>query len=207
MRTATIPGGGRSRPAFRSILAALAASFLAAFALGGCSDPPEDARSRDETYRYSIVFPKGWTRFSGATEFCLSSQGAESPDGCRIYVCVSKPPQLFLSTRSDYVNCEQAKDYVTETLKGQDVDCRASRIIFRKVYAVYYTRTIKSGDAYVYQFVSQSYLLWGGMLYTITCYALGDTPQAARELYQKNNDELLRSESTFFIHRPPMGRE
>ncbi len=189
------------RPLF--VLTALVTAIL----LCACSNAPEDLRARDETYRYSIIFPKGWERFGGDTQFCQASQGATSPDGCHIYVCVSKPPEMFLSTRSDYVNCEQAKDYVTEVLKGQDVDCRASRIIFRKVYAVYYTRTIKSADAYVYQFVSQSYLLWGGMLYTITCYALGDTPQAARELYQKNNDELLRSESTFFIHRPPMSRD
>lgn len=185
---------------------ALLLACLYALVLAACSEPPSK-RYHDETFRYSIIFPEGWERFGGPTDFCLASAGAKTPDGVQIYVCVSEPPEMFLSTRSDYVNCEQAKDYVTEVLLGSNPDCRSSRIIYRKVYATYFTRRVQTSEGVKDQFVSQSYLLWGGLLYTITCYALADTAEEARALYQKHNDELLQSESTFFIHRPETGEK
>jgi len=183
-------------------LIALVLACLFASALASCSEPETGKRYHDEKFRYSIVFPEGWERFDGPTNYCLASAGAKNPEGIQIYVCVSEPPKMFLSTRSDYVNCEQAKDYVTEVLKGTDPDCRSARIIYRKVYATYYTRRVQTSEGVKAQFVSQSYLLWGGLLYTVTCYTMADTAEDARALYQKYNPQLLQSESTFFIHRP-----
>ncbi len=180
--------------------AAIATALVAAL-LVACSsfEKPEDRRKHNEQYRFSLVIPKGWTFFDDNSDSCLATLGARK-GACRIYACAAKRPKDIITARSRYINCEQLKDYVTERLKGQNAECSPGVVLGRRTYDLYYMRRIQNRDGVKSQFVRQSFLPFGDMLYTVTAYAMGDTDQAARDAFEQNADPILRSAASLFIH-------
>jgi len=186
------------------LLHRLVSLLLLCCLLGACdhaSDEPQ--RYVDETYRFSIVPPKGWSVRTRQTPDCLTSVEA-SHGTCRLYVCVSQRPEDFLPTSSDFANCELVKDYVVEKLKGFRVRCRPSLIAGRRVYDAIYLRKVADDTGKVrLQLVRQTFVARGKLLYTITTYTFGDTEQELKEASQTCEEGILRAESTFFLHGPP----
>lgn len=183
----------------RFVLCLLAACLLAACDQG--ADTPK--RYVDETYRFSIVPPKGWTLTTRTTPDCLTS--VEAVQGaCRLYVCVSQRPEDFLSTSSDFANCELVKAYIAEKLKGFQIRCQPSLIGGRRVYDAIYLRKVADPAGKVrLQLVRQTFLARGKLLYTITSYVFGDSEAALKEASFPCDDAIIRAEATFFLHSAP----
>lgn len=180
------------------LLACLAACLTAC-------DPPDPAPKRytDRRYLFSFVPPKGWEVTTRTTPACLTSVEATSGE-CRLYICVSERPEEFLPTSSDFANCELVKTYVEEKLKGYNVRCRPSLIQGRRVYDALYLRNVADAAGKPrLQLVRQSFLARGRLLYCLTSYAFGDSEQALKDILTPCDDEIIRSQATFFLHAPP----
>lgn len=178
--------------------------LVAACLLPGCNQPsPLDQRYIDKRYLFSFIPPKNWTVTAQQTTSCLTSVEARNGE-CRLYVCVSQRPEEFLPTSSDFANCELVKTYVEEKLKGYNVRCRPSLIQGRRTYDAIYLRNVADESGKVrLQLVRQTFLARGVLLYTITSYAFGQNEEALKAVVSPCDDEILRSEATFFLHSPP----
>lgn len=184
----------------RFLCAALTAALLFA---AGCYDPPETpVRYVNKPYLFSFVPPKGWTVTQETTPSCLVSVEARHGD-CRLYVCVSERPEEFLPTTSDFANCELVKAYVMDTLKGYNVSCRPSMTHGRRSYDALYLRNVADEAGSVrLQLVRQTFLSRGRMLYTLTTYAFGRSEAELKAATTPCQDDILRSQGTFFLHQP-----
>jgi hypothetical protein len=178
--------------------------LAAAALLAGCK-PPEALERRyvDKRYLFSFIPPKDWTVTAEQTPACLSSVETRNGD-CRFYVCVSERPEDFLPTTSDFANCELVKTYVAEKLKGYSVRCRPSLLLGRRSYDAIYLRNVAddTGKARL-QLVRQTFLARGRLLYTITSYVFGRSEEELKAATSPCEDEILRSQATFFLHQPP----
>lgn len=183
--------------------------LLAAFSLlTGCTDPDAPAeRYVDSRLFFSFVPPKGWTVTTQRTDSCLTSVEARKGD-CRLYICVSERPEEFLPTSSDFANCVLVQSYVEENLKGYNVRCRPSLIQGRRTYDAIYLRNVADETGAVrLQLVRQTFLGRGKLLYTLTTYVFGRSEEELKAACTPCEDEILRSEATFFLHAPPNGRK
>ena len=188
-------------PAMRRILPLLlaAALFLPA---AGCYDSETAVRYTNAPFLFSFVPPKGWTVTAEATPSCLASVEARQGE-CRFYVCVSQPPEDFLPTTSDFANCELIKAYVTDTLKGYNVSCRPSTTQGRRSYDAIYLRNVADEAGIVrLQLVRQTFLTRGKLLYTLTTYAFGRSEEELKAATTPCEAEILRTQATFFLHKP-----
>lgn len=172
-----------------------------------CDSPPDEPkRYVDETYRFSIVPPKGWTLTTRTTPDCLTSVEA-THDECRLYVCVSRRPEDFLPTSSDFANCELVKLYVAEKLKGFNIRCRPSLIGGRRVYdAIYLRKVADEAGAVRLQLVRQTFVARGKLLYTITSYVFGTSEQELKDASTPCDDPIIRAQATFFLHSAPSAK-
>lgn len=174
--------------------------------LAACSRPePETSPQRyaDAKYFFSFIPPKGWTVTTSTTDACLTSVEAVSGE-CRLYVCVSERPEEFLPTSSDFANCELVKTYVEEKLKGYNVRCQPSLIQGRRTYDAMYLRNVADDTGKVrIQFVRQTFLARGKLLYTLTSYNFGESEAELKEAAGPCNSPILRSEMTFYLSPLP----
>lgn len=171
---------------------------------GGCREAgPKPVRSVNAPYGFSIMLPPGWTTFEERTRDCLVRLGAENGRNGLVYVCVQNRPKDFATSKSEFVNREQIKSYVETTLLGRNVECRATSIQGRPAYEALYLRNVegKSGGVRV-QFVDQTFLLRGNLLYALTTYAMGESEAAAHASFNAFSDVALRSVMSFFLHPP-----
>ena len=180
----------------------LAASLL--LPVAGCYEPPETpTRYINKPFLFSFIPPKGWTVTEEKTTACLTSVEARHGD-CRFYICVSERPEDFLPTASDFANCELIKEYVAETLKGYNVSCRPSLLQGRRAYDAIYLRNVADAAGAVrLQLVRQTFLARGKLLYTLTSYVFGRSEEELKAAATPCDDDILRSEGTFFLHQPP----
>lgn len=170
--------------------------------LSGCNEPPLK-RYVDKRYLFSFVPPRGWEVKAEQTASCLTSVTARKGE-CSFYVCASERPEDFLPTSSDFANCELVKAYVAEKLKGYNVRCRPSLLQGRRSYDAIYLRNVADGNGQVrLQLVRQTFLARGKLLYTITSYVFGRSEEELRAAVSPCDDDMLRSEGTFFLHQPP----
>jgi hypothetical protein len=178
--------------------------LIAVCLLAGCNNASAlDQRYVDKRYFFSFIPPNNWTVTSQQTSACLTSVEARNGD-CRLYICVSQRPEEFLPTSSDFANCELVKTYVAEKLKGYNVMCRPSLIQGRRTYDAIYLRNVADESGKVrLQLVRQTFLSRGVLLYTLTSYVFGENEEALKAAISPCNDEILHSESTFFLHQPP----
>lgn len=180
------------------------ALLLVCCLMAACDHPPDEPkRYVDETYRFSLVPPKGWALTTTTTPDCLTSVEASQGE-CRLYVCVSERPPDFLPTTSDFANCELVKLYVAEKLKGFNVRCRPSLIAGRRVYdAIYLRKVADEAGAVRLQLVRQTFVARGRLLYTITSYVFGNSEQELKDASSPCDDAIIRAQATFFLHGPP----
>ncbi|EHJ46175.1 hypothetical protein DFW101_0158 [Solidesulfovibrio carbinoliphilus subsp. oakridgensis] len=180
----------------------LFALLLAAALLCGCNEPTL-TRYVDKRYLFSFVPPRGWRVTAEQTPSCLTSVSAGN-GACGFYVCVSERPEDFLPTTSDFANCELVKDYVAEKLKGYGVQCKPSLLQGRRTYDAIYLRNVADAAGAVrFQLVRQTFLARGRLLYTITSYVFGHSEAELKAATSPCDDDILRSEGTFFLHQPP----
>jgi len=170
--------------------------------LSGCKEPASP-RYVNKQFLFSFIAPKGWTVTEERTSSCLVSVMAQSGD-CRFYICVSERPEDFLPTTSDFANCELVKEYVSEKLKGFNVSCRPSLLQGRRTYDAIYLRRVadENGDIRL-QLVRQTFLPRGRLLYTMTSYVFGKNEDDFKAAYSSCDNDILRSQATFFLHQPP----
>ncbi len=182
--------------------------LLAAGLLSGCIDTdPAPRRYVDSRYLFSFVPPKGWTVAAERTPACLASVEARGGE-CRFYVCVSERPEDFLPTSSDFANCALVESYVAENLKGYNIRCRPSLLQGRRAYDAIYLRNVEDGEGGVrLQLVRQTFLARGKLLYTLTSYVFGRSEEELKAAVFPCDDEILRSQATFFLHQPPRARD
>jgi len=183
--------------------------FLIAVPLfAGCQDPYAPApRYVDSRFLFSFVPPKGWTVTTKQTDSCQTSVEARKGE-CRLYICVSERPEDFLPTSSDFANCALVESYVAENLKGYNVRCRPSLIQGRRTYDAIYLRNVANDTGAVrLQLVRQTFLARGKLLYTLTTYVFGRSEEELKAACTPCEDEILRSEATFFLHAPPSDRK
>ncbi|NDY58274.1 hypothetical protein G3N56_16190 [Desulfovibrio sulfodismutans] len=198
-------------------MVALLAAVAVLAALAACREQelPPPVRSANTEYGFSIVLPPGWKTFEEKTRDCLASLGATGPDNGLVYVCVRQRPPDFATSQSEFVNCEQIKTYVEETLLGRRVECRTTTVQGRQAYEALYLRDVADAKGAVRkQFVNQTFLLRGDRLYAVTSYAMGTTEAKAHAAFNAHSEVVLRSVLTFFLHNgqgsgppPQSGRE
>ncbi|WP_428560174.1 MAG: hypothetical protein ACP59X_15955 [Solidesulfovibrio sp. DCME] len=170
--------------------------------LAGCNEQPL-SRYYDTRYLFSFVPPRGWTVAAERTPSCLTSVTAKKGD-CAFYVCVGERPEDFLPTSSDFANVELVKDYVARELKGYNVSCRPSLLQGRRAYDAIYLRNVADAAGAVrLQLVRQTFLARGKLLYTLTSYVFGRSEEELKAAATPCDDDILRSEGTFFLHQPP----
>lgn len=171
-------------------------------ALGGCNEQPLK-RYVDSRYLFSFVPPRGWTVTAEQTPSCLTSVTARKGE-CAFYVCVGERPEDFLPTASDFVNVELVKDYVAGKLKGYNIRCRPTVLQGRKAYDAIYLRNVadETGEVRL-QLVRQTFVARGKLLYTLTSYVFGRSEEELKDAATPCDDDILRSEGTFFLHQPP----
>ncbi len=174
--------------------------------LAGCNEKTAmERRYVNKEYLFSFIPPKGWTVTEERTPACLVSVEARQ-GGCGMYVCVSQRPEDFLSTTSDFANCELIKAYVADKLKGYDIRCRPSLIQGRRAYDALYLRNVADGNGGArLQLVRQSFLARNRLLYTITSYVFGNSGEALKAAYTPCDDAIIMATATFFLHAPPAG--
>jgi hypothetical protein len=186
-----------SRLTGRGIRLFLAAT-LAAVLLCSCQEPPSGRYVNDE-YDFSFMPPKGWRFTAEKTNECLVSAEAAKDASCRIYVCVTPRIENLITMRDNFLNCEQIKTFVQNKLKGSYVECEPAHTWRVRAYQAKYLRQIRRGEGVTWQFVDQKYLIRGAHMFTVTAYALGDTPESARAVYEHNIHYLsLAMESVYF---------
>ena len=179
----------------------LAAALLLPAA--GCYESETAVRYVNKPYLFSFIPPKGWTVVEEKTASCLVSVEARQGD-CRLYVCVSQPPEDFLPTTSDFANCELVKAYVTDTLKGYNVSCRPSTTQGRRSYDAIYLRNVADEAGVVrLQLVRQTFLSRGKLLYTLATYAFRRNEEELKTATTPCEAEIARAQATFFLHQPP----
>ncbi len=184
--------------------AAWAALACLAFLVGCRETRPEPVRTANAAYGFSIVLPPGWTPFEETTRDCLVRLGAENGHGGLVYVCVQHRPTDFATSKSEFVNREQIKSYVETTLLGRNVECRHVTVQGRPAYEALYLRRVAGNPGPVRaQFVNQTFLVRGNLLYALTSYAMGETEAAAHAHFNAFSDLALRSVMSFFLHDPP----
>ncbi len=180
----------------------IALFLLLAALLGGCNEPTLK-RYVDKRYLFSFVPPRGWTVTAAQTPSCLTSVEARHGE-CGFYICVGERPEDFLPTTSDFANCELVKVYVAETLKGYNVRCTPALVQGRRVYRAIYLRNVADNNGGVrLQLVRQTFLARDRLLYTLTSYVFGRTEEDLKAATSPCDDDILRSEGTFFLHQPP----
>ncbi len=174
--------------------------------LSGCNEQPLK-RYVDKHYLFSFVPPRGWKVTTEKTPSCLTSVTADN-GSCAFYICVSERPEDFLPTSSDFANVELVKAYVAETLKGYNIQCRPTLVQGRRAYDAMYLRNVADTDGKVrYQFVRQTFLARDKLLYTMTSYVFGRSEEELKAAASPCDDDILRSEGTFFLHQPPRSRD
>lgn len=206
-RHPSLPAGQPPRPG-RTVrrLAVVLATLAALASLSACRDqePPPAVRSANTEYGFSIVLPPGWKTFEEKTRDCLATLGATGPDGGLVYVCASRRPPDFATSQSEFVNCEQIKTYVEEKLLGRRVECHATTVQGRQAYEALYLRDVADTRGNVRkQFVNQTFLVRGDLLYALTSYAMGSTEAKAQAAFNAHSEVALRSVLTFFLHNGP----
>ncbi|NMC50669.1 MAG: hypothetical protein GYA47_14785 [Desulfovibrio sp.] len=186
-------------------LAAVSLVLLAGLAaLCGCRDDSEPLRTINTAYGFSIVLPPGWKTFEETTRDCMACLGAENGHGGLVYVCVRHRPPQFATSQDEFLNREQIKSYVEKTLLGRNVECRQTSIQGRRAYETLYLRTVEGPNGGVrVQFVNQTFLIRGNLLYALTTYAMGDTEAEAHARFDSFSEAALRSVMTFFLHDLP----
>ncbi len=190
-------------------LAAVWLVLLAALAaLCDCRDArSEPVRTTNTAFGFSIVLPPGWKTFEEKTRDCLVRLGAEDGRDGLVYVCAKRRPKDFATAKSEFVNREQIKSYVENTLLGRNVECRTVTIQGRPAYETLYLRSVEGTHGSVRtQFVNQTFLIRGNLLYALTTYAMGDTETEAQARFDSFSEAALRSVMTFFLHDPPAPR-
>lgn len=164
----------------------------------------EPLRTINTDYGFSIVLPPGWKTFEEETRDCLVRLGAENGGDGLVYVCAKPRPKDFATSKSEFINREQIKSYVENTLLGRNVECRSVSIQGCPAYETLYLRHVenKHGGVRV-QFVNQTFVIRGNLLYALTSYAMGDTEAEAHARFDSFSEAALRSVMTFFLHDPP----
>jgi len=185
--------GGRGR-AFGPVLAAVLALFL----LAACEEPPTGRYVNDE-FDFSFMPPKGWNFTASRSDECLVRAEAVKDENCRVYVCVAPRADNLITMRDDFLNCEQVKTFVKEQLKGLSVECGPAHTWRLRAYQAKYLRRVRRGGGVVWQFVDQKYLIRGALMFTITAYTLGETPEAAREVYEQNIYYLSQAMNSLYF--------
>ncbi len=167
----------------------------------------EPLRTINTDYGFSIVLPPGWKTFEEKTRDCLVRLGAENDGDGLVYVCAKRRPKDFATSKSEFINREQIKSYVENTLLGCNVECRLITIQGRPAFETLYLRRVekKHGGVCV-QFVNQTFLIRGNLLYALTTYAIGDTEAEAQTRFDSFSEAALRSVMTFFLHDLPAPR-
>lgn len=169
--------------------------------LVSCNEP-ELQRYKDKRYLFSFVPPKDWEVTAETTPECLTSVTVQKGE-CSFYICVSRRPEDFLPTSSDFANCELVKAYVVDKLKGYRVACRPSRLQGRQAYDAIYLRHVADDAGGVrLQLVRQTFVSRGQFLYTMTSYVFGKTQEELMAAASPCDADITRSESTFFLHQP-----
>jgi hypothetical protein len=185
-------------------LGGIALLVLACLAAACRDEGPAAVRTTNAAYGFSIVLPPGWRTFEEKTRDCLTRLGAKGPDGGLVYVCVGPRPADFATSASDYVNREQIRTYVEDTLLGRHVECRNAVIQGRRGYQALYLRDVANAAGAVdKQFVDQTFLVRGALLYAVTSYATGATEAAAHKAFDAHSEVVLRSVMSFFLHPLP----
>lgn len=180
------------------------AALCAACLLTSCREEgPPAVRTANAEYGFSIVLPPGWPIFQEKTRDCLVRLGAKGGDGGLIYVCVRPRPPQFATSSSDFVNRDQVKSYVEETLLGHHVESRPITVQGRQAYEALYLRDVAAGPkgpgTVRKQFVNQTFFVRGDLLYAVTSYAMGATEAAAHAAFNLHSEVVLRSVMTFFL--------
>jgi hypothetical protein len=119
----------------------------------------EPLRTINTDYGFSIVLPPGWKTFEEETRDCLVRLGAENGGDGLVYVCAKPRPKDFATSKSEFINREQIKSYVENTLLGRNVECRSVSIQGCPAYETLYLRHVenKHGGVRV-QFVNQTFV-------------------------------------------------
>ncbi|MBF0482909.1 MAG: hypothetical protein HQK81_04670 [Desulfovibrionaceae bacterium] len=172
--------GGRARALVAAFAAVLALSIPAA------CEPPATGRYVNDEFDFSFMPPKDWKFTASKTADCLARAEAIKDENCKIYVCVAPRAENLITMRDDFLNCEQVKTFIREQLKGQSVECEPAHTWRLRAYQAKYLRMVRRGEGVVWQFVDQKYLIRGALMFTITAYTLGESPEAAREVYEQN---------------------
>jgi hypothetical protein len=194
LRIKTRQAAGRTA---RALVPALAAA-LAFFLLAACEEPATGRYVNNE-FDFSFMPPKGWNFTVTRTAECLVRAEAVKDESCRVYVCVAPRVDNLINMRDDFLNCEQIKTFIREQLKGLSVECEPAHNWRLRAYQAKYLRMVRHGEGVIWQFVDQKFLIRGALMFTVTAYTLGESPEAAREVYEQNIYYLSQAMNSLYF--------